>query len=256
MDLVSPMLVLLVQVIVVLGLLLGADRWLHRHLQGVMLLLTGDEELALWLYAIVLLPGVFLHELSHALIATLVGVKIGKMSLLPKRGNRRVQLGFVTVQDTDFIRASLIGGAPLVFGAAAVVAIGYRVFGTPEIVAALSQGDWLAGFQSFLQGLRSPDAVLWVYLVFTIGNTMLPSRADIHAWPFLGLLALAIAVVIGVAGGTSLILAGVGQFLTVAVRWIVLLGASTLLVDVPLFLTILLVQKIIERIKGVRLEFR
>ncbi len=256
MDLVSPMLILLVQVLAVLGLLLGADRWLHRHLQGVMLLLSGDREIALWLYAIVLLPGVFLHEFSHAITATLVGVKIGRMSLLPKRGDQRIQLGFVTVQETDFIRASLIGGAPLVFGSVAVVAIGYLIFGTPEIVAALSQGDWLSGFQSFLQVLRAPDVWLWVYLVFAIGNTMLPSRADIHAWPFLGLLAIVIAVLIAVAGGTSLILTGVGRFLTVAVRWVVLLGASTLLVDIPFFLAIFILQTIIERIKGVRLEYR
>lgn len=256
MDLVSPMLILLVQVLVVLGLLLGADRWLHRHLQGVMLLLSGDQEIALWLYAIILLPGVFLHELSHAITATLTGVKIGRMSLLPKRGDQRIQLGFVTVEDTDFIRASLIGGAPLIFGSIAVVAIGYLVFGTPEIVAALSQGDWLPGLHSFLQALRAPDVWLWVYLVFTISNTMLPSRADIHAWPFLGLLAVAVAVLIAVAGGTSLILDGVGRFLTVAVRWIVLLGASTLLVDIPFFMAIFILQKIIERIKGVRLEFR
>ena len=50
------MIVLLVQLLVVLGLLLWADRWLHQHLQGVMLLLTGDDDIALWLYAIVLLP--------------------------------------------------------------------------------------------------------------------------------------------------------------------------------------------------------
>ncbi len=44
-----------------------------------MFLLTGDEELALWLYAIVLFPGVALHELSHALVARLLGVKIGHL---------------------------------------------------------------------------------------------------------------------------------------------------------------------------------
>ena len=256
MELISPMLVLLVQVLVVLGLLLWADRWLHRHLQGVLLLLTDDQEIALWLYAIVLLPGVFLHEISHAFVATLVGVKIGRISLLPKRGAQRIQLGFVPIEETDFIRASLIGGAPLIFGSIAVIAIGYLVFGTPEIIAALSEGDWVLGIESFLQGLRAPDVWLWVYLVFTISNTMLPSRSDLHAWPFLGMLAVALGILIAVAGGTSLILDGVGRFLTIAVRWLVLLVASTLLVDVPFFAVIFVLQKIIERLKGVRLEYR
>ena len=67
----NPVILLLAELIVVLGLLLLADRWMHRHLQGVMFLISNDEEIALWLYAIILLPGVALHELSHALVAGL-----------------------------------------------------------------------------------------------------------------------------------------------------------------------------------------
>jgi hypothetical protein len=255
-DIVVPILILLAQLLVVLGLLLWADRWLHRHLQGVMYLITGDQEIALWLYAIVLLPGVFLHEMSHALTAKLVGVKIGRISLLPKRADRRIQLGFVPIQETDFLRASLIGGAPLILGSTAVVAIGYIVFGTPEILAALAQGDWRLGIMGFLQVLRAPDAWVWAYLVFTIGNTMLPSRSDIHAWPLLGLVIGVLLGLLAMAGGASLMLSEAGRFLTVAVRWMVLLGASTLLIDLPFFALIFLVQKTIEVLKGVRLEYQ
>ncbi|MGC9521621.1 MAG: hypothetical protein ACP5HG_07030 [Anaerolineae bacterium] len=250
------MLVLLLQLFVVLALLLWADRWLHRHLQGLMLLLTGDEEIALWLYAIVLLPGVLLHELSHALLAKLTGVKIGRISFLPRRVGKQIQLGFVPVRETDFLRASLIGVAPLLIGSVAVVAIGYLVLSTPEILVALSAGDWAAGIDRFLQVLRAPDVWLWVYLVFAIGNTMLPSRSDIHAWPMLGFVALLTATLIGFAGGASLLLAGAGRFLTIAVRWMILLGVSTLLVDFPLFAGIFLLHKIVEWVKGVRLEYR
>ena len=256
MDAVGPMLVLLLQLLIVLGLLLWADRWLHRHLQGVMLLLTGDHEIALWLYAIVLLPGVFLHEMSHALTAKLVGVKIGRINLLPKRAARRIQLGFVPIQETDFLRASLIGGAPLFVGSIVVVVIGHLVFSTPEILTALSQGDWRAGAIGFLDVLRAPDVWLWAYLVFAISNTMFPSRSDLHAWP---LLVLVLTVVFGLlimAGGTAPVVDGVGQVLTLALRWVVLLGASTLLVDLPFFAGIFALQKVIERLKGVRLEYQ
>ncbi|HHE72373.1 MAG TPA: hypothetical protein ENL34_08860, partial [Chloroflexi bacterium] len=84
---------LAIELAITLALLLWADRWLHRHLQGLMLLLTGDEELALWLYAIVLFPGVVLHELSHALMARLVGTRIGRIHVLPRRVGKRIQLG-------------------------------------------------------------------------------------------------------------------------------------------------------------------
>lgn len=249
------MIVLSVQLLVVLGLLLWSDRWLHRHLQGLMYLLTGDKEIALWLYAIVLLPGVFLHELSHAFVAKLMGVKIGRLNVLPKRKGKRIQLGFVPVQQTDFLRASFIGGAPLFFGSIAVVAIGYLVFGTPEILQALSDGNWMTALESFLEVLRTPDVWVWVYLVFAISNTMLPSRSDVHAWPFLGLVTVSVLVLVIIAGGTTFVLDGVGRFLTIAVRWVVLLGASTLLVDLPLFLLIFLAQKMLEAIRGARLEW-
>jgi len=255
-DTLTPVLLLLAELFVVLGLLLWADHWLHRHLQGVMYLLSNDEEIAIWLYAILLLPGVFLHELSHALAAAIVGVKIGHISILPRRVGKRIQLGFVPVQQTDFIRASFIGAAPLFCGGAAVIAVGHRVFGTPEVIAALAAQDWLAALQGLSAALHAADVWIWAYLVFAIGNTMLPSRSDIHAWPFLGFVAAVLAFIVLLFGGGALLLDGLGQFLTVAVRWIILLGGSTLLVDIPFFAVIFLAQKVLEHLKGVRLEYR
>jgi len=253
MNPIGPVLTLLLQLLTVLGLLLVADRWLHRHLQGVMFLLTGDEELALWLYAIVFFPGVALHELSHALVARLLGVKIGRMKLLPSRASKRVQLGFVAIQETDFLRASIIGAAPMVLGSAAVILIGHFVFGTPEIIAAFSSGDWAPGFRAFVEVLRAPDVWLWVYLVFAIVNTMLPSRSDAHAWPALAVVGAVVAGLLIYAGLEAVVYEGAGSFLTVAVQWVVLLGASTLLVDLPVFAGIFLMQKLLETLKGVRL---
>jgi len=52
------------------------------------------------------------------------------------------------------------------------------------------------------------------------------------------------------------LLDSVGRFLTVVVRWVILLGASTVLVDLPIFLLIYLAIKIVERFRGVRLEYK
>lgn len=256
MDVLTPVLLLLAELFVVLGLLLWADRWLHRHLQGVMYLLSNDEEIAIWLYAIILLPGVVLHEVSHALSAALVGVKIGRINILPRRVGRRIQLGFVPVQQTDFIRASFIGAAPLLCGGLAVVVLGYKVFGAPEVIAALAAQDWLAALQGLAAAFQAPDVWIWAYLVFAIGNTMLPSSSDIHAWPFVGFVIVVLAFLVLLFGGSAVLLNGLGQFLTVAVRWLVLLGGCTLLIDLPFFALIFIAQKALERIKGVRLEYR
>ena len=77
-------------------ILLVMQRWIHTHLHGLSLLLMGKPERAVILYAIVLLPGVFLHELSHWLTATFLGVRTGTFSVIPKmQSDGTVQLGYV-----------------------------------------------------------------------------------------------------------------------------------------------------------------
>ena len=70
---------------VALLLLVFLQRWIHTHLHGVSLLLTGRPEWAVIVYAVILFPGVFLHEASHWLAATLTGVRTGGVSLMPRR---------------------------------------------------------------------------------------------------------------------------------------------------------------------------
>ena len=125
----------------------------------------------------------------------------------------------------------------------------------PKSYTALSAGNWLDGLQGLRDLMGEPDFWLWAYLVFAIGNTMLPSRSDIHALPFLVMLLALLAVGVVLIGGQNFLLKGVGQVLALAQRWLVLLGASTLLVDVPFFAFIFLSQRILERIKGIRLTF-
>lgn len=247
--------VLVGELLAVLGLLLLADRWLHRHLQGLMYLLTNDAEISVWLYALTLFPGVLLHESSHALAARILGVRIGRLSILPRRVGKKIQLGVVPVEETDIFRASLIGAAPLFAGTAAIFAIGHFVFGTPDVVAALSAGEWLAALHSLQQVLYAPDVWIWAFLVFTIGNTMLPSRADTHAWPFLGAIVIFIGAFLVLMGAGATLLNGIKQFLVHAVQWVILLSASTLLVDAPFFLFIFLLEKILERVTGKRIVY-
>ncbi len=57
-------------VIIAFVALLLMQRWIHTHLHGVSMLITRRAEWAVILYSLVLLPGVFLHEISHWLTAT------------------------------------------------------------------------------------------------------------------------------------------------------------------------------------------
>ena len=86
----------LLWVLVSIPVLLLLQRWIHAHLHGLSLLLTGKPERAVYIYALVLFPGVLLHELSHWLAATLLGVRAGRFSVMPRhRPDGTIQLGYV-----------------------------------------------------------------------------------------------------------------------------------------------------------------
>ena len=239
-----------------LGLLLLMERWIHRHLQGVMLLLTGNPEMALVLYALPLLPGIFLHEMSHALAATLLGVRVGRISIRPKLAGQRIQLGFVPVEETDAVRSSLIGLAPLLVGCATTLLIGYTVFDIASLGDAITEGDWSGALGSLAAMLEAPDVWIWAYTIFALSNTMLPSQADRQSWTPDALFLVLLVVLIWIAGLGPTIIAGLAAPLTIALHWLALIGTLTLIVDLPFVLGIALSEKVLEQIRGCKVEYQ
>jgi hypothetical protein len=187
--------------------LLWVKRWITRHLQELSLRWVGDPDVALVVYFVVVLPGVVLHELSHWLVAKLLGVRVSKLSLGPVRKgrSRRVSLGSVRVGKVDPLRAALIGLAPLLGATAVILLIGNLALGAEELAAAVAAGgvdEVLAGLESLMQ---VPDFWLWLYLIFSISNAMLPSESDMSAvWPVLIFLGIATFLFLIVAGVPSL----------------------------------------------------
>lgn len=240
---------------VTLILLLLVERWIHRHLQGIMLLLTGDPDAAVVLYAMPLLPGIILHEFSHAFAAILLGVRVGRISIQPKRAGQRIQLGFVPVEKTDVVRASLIGLAPLLAGSAAILLIGYWVFGISTVGAALVAGDWANLTTGLLRALKASDAWIWAYVIFAVGNTMLPSRADRQAWTPVILFLLLIGVLIWAVGLGPAVVEGLSEPITTALHWQATMCTLTIAVDLPFILLLALGEKLLERIKGMKVEY-
>jgi hypothetical protein len=235
-----------------LVILLWAERWIHRHMQGVALLAVGDREVAIWLYALPLLPGVILHELSHALAARLVGARVGRVSVFPVRQGDRIQLGFVPVERTGPVQTALIGLAPLLVGCLALVLIGHLGLGLGQVGAALAQADWAGAWAGLAHALRARDAAVWAYLAFAVSNTMLPSRSDMRAWPVLALFfALVVGLVLLLDMGPAL-----AAPLSATLRWLAAACTLTVLVDSPFILCITLLERVLSRLKGVRVEYR
>jgi hypothetical protein len=180
--------------------LLFTQRQLRIEIQGILLILTKNRELTNTVFAILFLPGVFLHETSHYVTAKLLGVRTRRFSLIPKplpSGN--IRLGYVEIEATDIFRESLIGLAPFLSG---LVVLTYIVFyqlslGTiviQDLLKSSGLGGYLGNF------LNQPDFWIWLYLGLTISNMMFPSEADRKAW-FPVILIGVILVVIGVILG-------------------------------------------------------
>jgi len=233
-----------------------AQRWLHRELQGVLVLLTRREEIGLAIYALLFFPGVLLHESSHFVAARLLRVRTGKFSLFPRlMPDGRLQLGFVETEKADVIRDSIIGAAPLLTGGAAMLWLGGQQLGLTQLAGLLRAGEWLALWQGLAGLPQLPDFWLWFYLAFTISATMLPSRSDRYAW--LPLLLLAAGII------AAALLAGAGNWLQLAVLPLinracgslaVAFGVS-LAVHAGLLLPLWVIRKVLCRWMGVDLAF-
>ena len=142
----------------------SAQRYISRLLYG----LTKSKKISAYLFALLFLPGTYIHEFSHILVSLMLLVPVGKLELMPKLEGEQLKLGSVSIGKTDFIRRFLIGIAPLFLGVFIVVTIVAFAFANPP-------GDiWW-------------KYLIYLYLIFTISNTMFMSKRDMEGGWKLGM---------------------------------------------------------------------
>ena len=236
-------------------LLVLVQRWVHQHLHGVAYLISGQADMALLLYSLPLLPGVALHELSHAIMAAVLGVKTANLTIIPQRQpDGHVRLGSVQVERVDVVRSSLIGLAPLLAGSAAILLIIRFAFDVNTIGEAVQRGDLAALLASLGGLLRAPGAWLWLYLLFSIANAMMPSPSDRETWPPVILFSL-LLLSLALAFGWNSAIEGVGVVVDQILRWLAAAFTITLIVDAPFILIIFLLEVTTGRALGRRVEY-
>ncbi|MSP14231.1 MAG: hypothetical protein EXR62_14905 [Chloroflexi bacterium] len=234
-----------------------AKRWINRHLQGVGLLIFGEKhDATLLLYFLILFPGIILHELSHWGMAHLLGIKTGKFSLGPQklRGGR-VRLGSVRVARADPLRESLIGAAPLIVGTLVILSIAALRLGVnfPSGRSLLDQLGRM--FQNLPSTVYASDVLIWLYLIFAISNSMLPSESDRTAWLPLGLWLAAICSIVLVLGYRPNLPPEILQGVLDAINYLGLAFALTLFVDLIFMAVVFLVESALMLVSGRRVEY-
>ena len=234
--------------------LIIAQRLLQRELQIILLLITRRPNLAIGIFSIILLPGVFIHEISHLLMAILLGVPVKKISLLPEVSKQgRIRLGFVQTSKTDVIRDSLIGLAPFILGLIIVGFIGAAKLGLPDLIQPIYAGYFNAFFSKIINLRNVTDFGLWIYLAFAISTTMIPSESDRQSWKviLLGLLIILLIVLISGIGNWMLNTLYVGFNTWLISISIILVGS--VLVHLFIYVPAWIIRQILLKFSGMRL---
>jgi hypothetical protein len=241
--------------LVLLGPLFLCVRLVHREIQGNLLLILRHIELVKVIFSLLFLPGVLLHELSHFLMAKILGVRTGRFSLVPQSmPDGRLQLGYVETAPTDVLRDAIIGAAPLILGGFFVGYAGTTHLGLDKMWLAINTMGFRVIFDSVLQTYSLPDFWLWFYLTFTVSSTMLPSSSDRRAWLPLVLVIIVLFVAALLIGMGDWLAQNIAPMLDQVFGTLAAVFAISLVLHLGLLFPLIGLRIAIERITGMRVS--
>lgn len=198
-----------------LGFLFFLSNQVTMLLSQFLFTVIKSKKITIYVFALLFLPGTFVHEIAHFLMAIVLLVPVGEVEFLPEMREGTVKLGSVAIADIDPFRRALIGAAPFLVGCALIIAL-LHFFGQTAL-----QVWW--------------QVLLLGYAVFQIGNTMYSSKKDLEG--------SLVVVLIGVVAILSLYLlhVDVGKFAEQTIIYfnlVPLIQLCSMLLLVPIVLDI------------------
>ncbi len=231
--------------------------WVRQHVFGIGLLWLGKKETAAWLYVLVMLPGLLLRELSRWTVAGMLGQKPTFITPAPQvdaDGIVYVRLFHYTILNPVYV--GILAATPMVVGFAVMLAISYGVLNIPQLLALLGSADSIALRQAFGQLLGRADLLLWVYLLFTITNTMLPTVHELRSTWFLCIIGGAFVVFLMVLGMYNAILLLLSGPIATAIYTLTTVYGSVAAVNAAMLLVIGAIEAVISRVTNRKVEYR
>ncbi|MFQ3534336.1 MAG: hypothetical protein SNJ58_00525 [Aggregatilineales bacterium] len=242
---------------VVVFVLARTQYWIRQHVFGIGLLWLGKKETAAWLYILVMLPGLLLRELSRWTVAGMLGQKPTFITPAPQvdaDGVVHVRLFHYTILNPVYV--GILAATPMVVGFVVMLAISWGVLNIPQLLALLGSADSIALRQAFGQLLGRADLLLWVYLLFTITNTMLPTVHELRSTWFLWIIGGAFVVFLMVLGMYNAILLLLSGPIATAVYTLTTVYGSVAAVNAAMLLVIGAIEAVISRATNRKVEYR
>jgi len=240
-------------------LLRELERWLHQHVFKVGWLLTHNYETTTILYYTFFLPGVILYEVVYWLAAGILNVRAERAIQWPQKQEiGELKLEFVKISNkANRLQRAIIAISPLIVGMIIIWYIANNIFDISSFLAVISTGnlnDVAAGFRLLT---TAPDFWLWVYISFTISNTMFPnSPKDLQGWWIVGGAVVVIVIVLSFVGLGNQISGAVA--LPIAQVLSVLEGMLLMMIGINFLMTVSLgiIESSIEYVTGHSATFK
>jgi hypothetical protein len=184
-------------------------------------------------------------------MAKILLVRTRDFSLIPASSpSGRLQMGYVETAQTDIVRDSLIGLAPLLAGSLFIAYAGLNRLGLTILLDVLTNGQ----IKLFWMGIKLlpqvKDFYLWFYLVFAVSSTMMPSESDRHAWLPLGLWAAVLLILATLAGAGTWMLENITPLLNDFFGAVATLFGLSAALHIILLLPALILHRIVTRVTG------
>ncbi len=223
-----------------------ASRTIGLLIQEIVYRLTGSGDMAMVILFLVYLPGIFLHEGAHWLMAKILGLKTGKFRVWPQKKGKYIGMGSVTVARGGTVADSLVGMAPLLAGSALVALIAGQIFGAAQLAGVWANGNALDVVVSIFNALSGQqDGLVWAWAIFAIANAMMPSASDREPLKMLLLYLLLVGIVYILLDSSGQLFLQAAHWLSGPTRLLVSALVFTLVIDGLILIALYLLQAIV-----------
>jgi hypothetical protein len=234
-------------------LLRRLERWLHQHIFKVGWLLTKNFQTTTILYYTFFLPGVVLHEFSYWLVAGILDIRAERAIQWPEKQEiAELRLTFIKLaKNIPLLKLAIITLAPLAAGLIAVWFVANNILPINEFLARISTGRLsdVTGAIGFLTS--TPDFWLWIYLAFTISNTMVPNLKDLRGFRIIVIVIIAICIGLFLLGlGNEVVVTTLAGPVSDALYGLASTLAIIIAIDVLVTAILGTIEAIVERVTG------